>query len=427
MQTTNHSTNSTSFHLITTRARRSMAETLRVSACPACGDQVAVPFMDEEHQPLATLAWPKSREEAESMKRLPLAFVRCASCGHVYNTKFRYEEVPYSLQPNLMFNRGIGWSKHLLFVRDLILGYLPAEPTVVEIGCGSGHLLQSLAQANPHGRYIGFDPSVSSAKAGSLEFRGELFLPDRHLHELRPHMLISRHVLEHMLNPLGFLQAIAMAAELTQTQTLLFTEVPCIDRVFEAGRVEDFYYEHNSHFTTQSFTRMLHRANASLQMLVHHYNGEVISGIVRFGSESSTASIAATANQFRARAKQAKQTVGKQLSEIHRSGRRVVIWGGTGKAAAFMNYFGVDADRFPLVVDSDPDKSGTYVPGMGQKISARESLLMNPADIVIIPMQWRAKDVVAEMDAAGIRCSQVLIEHQGKLIDYHVDPHPYAR
>lgn len=427
MKTTQHIFNSASLHLVNARAKNSMAESLRVSPCPACGDQVAVPFMEEELQPLATLAWPKSREEAQSMKRLPLAFVRCASCGHVYNTKFRYEEVPYSLQPNLMFNRGIGWSKHLEFVRNLILEYLPIEPTVVEIGCGSGHLLQSLAEANPRGRYIGFDPSVTSEQLGNVEFRGELFLPDRHLNELQPQMLISRHVLEHMLNPLGFLQAISMAAELIQNQTLLFTEVPCIDRVFEAGRVEDFYYEHNSHFTTQSFTRMLHRANASLQMLVHHYNGEVISGIVKFGSESSPARIAASATQFRDRAKRAKRTVGQQLKELHESKKRIAFWGGTGKAAAFMNYFGVDADRFPLVVDSDPDKAGTYVPGMGQKISNRDSLLHSPPDIVIIPMQWRAKDVVSEMNAAGIRCPQILIEHEGQLIDYHRDTHPYHR
>ena len=276
-----------------------MNSKLQVSPCPACGDQVAVPLIDEEQQPLATLAWPKSRKEAEQMQRLPLAFVRCTSCGHVYNTKFRYEDVPYSLQPNLMFNRGIGWSKHIEFVCDLLLGYLPAEPCVVEIGCGDGKLLAALAQIRPAGRYIGFDPSVRSAQVGQVELRGELFVPDRHLSELQPQMLVSRHVLEHMVNPLGFLQSISLSAQLSQTQTLLYTEVPCIDRVFENGRVEDFYYEHNSHFTTESFTRMLHRSNADLQMLVHNYNREVISGIVKFGSASSAADHTAAAGCFR--------------------------------------------------------------------------------------------------------------------------------
>ncbi len=402
-----------------------MAETIRVSACPACGDQVAVPFLDEDRQPLATLAWPKSRAEAENMKRLPLAFVRCALCGHVYNTRFQYEEVPYSLQPNLMFNRGSGWSKHLGFVRDVVLEYLPENPTVIEIGCGDGHLLHAVAELCPSGRYIGFDPNAKTGQTGSVELRGELFLPDRHMDELRPDMLISRHVLEHLLNPLGFLQAIALAADLIHSKTLLFTEVPCIDRVFETGRVEDFYYEHNSHFTTMSFTRMLQRSNASLQMLIHNYNREVISAIVAFGSESSSADLASTAAQFRTKARTAKQVVAQQLADLHQAGKRVAIWGGTGKASAFMNYFGVDADRFPLVVDSDSAKAGTHVPGMGQPIVSRDVLRENPADIVLIPMQWRARDIVEEMKTVGIPFEQVLIEHQGRLIDFHSEKHPY--
>ena len=40
----------------------------------------------------------------------------------------------------------------------------------------------------------------------------------------------------------------------------LYLEAPVIDRVFDATRLEDFYYEHNSHFTTESFRRMLARS-----------------------------------------------------------------------------------------------------------------------------------------------------------------------
>ncbi|HMO14402.1 MAG TPA: class I SAM-dependent methyltransferase [Pirellulaceae bacterium] len=401
------------------------AELMRLSPCPACGDQLCMPLMDEEFQPLATLAWPQSHNEAVSMKRLPLAFVRCMGCGHVYNTKFRYEEVPYSLQPNLMFNQGTVWSQHLEFVRNLILEYISPLATVVEIGCGDGHLLRALAQRRPEGRFIGFDPHVVNQQVGCVELRGELFVPDLHLEELRPQMLISRHVLEHMLSPLGFLQSIALASSVKNIKTLLFTEVPCIDRVFDTGRVEDFYYEHNSHFTTQSFVRMLTRANGSLQMLVHNYNREVISAIVGFGNESTGTDYAKNAIAFRSKAREAKRFVARQLAELAASASKTAIWGGTGKAAAFMNFFGVDAVRFPLVVDSDPNKIGSFVPGMGQKIQSRDALIRNAVDTVIIPMQWRARDIIAEMEAAQIFVPTVLIEHNGKLIDYRKAEHPY--
>ncbi len=402
------------------------AEFFNATTCPACGHHVAVAFFDGGAQPLATIAWPGSSYEARAMPRLPLSFVRCVDCGHVYNKDFEYARVPYSDKPNLMFNRGFIWNEHLRRVRDLILADLPARPVVVEIGCGEGHLLRALAEARPDGRYIGFDPNgdVDSAD-GRVETRKELFDATVHLKECRPHMVVSRHVLEHLINPLGFLQRLAFAAGWLGIDTSLFIEVPCIDRAFESGRIADFYYEHNSHFTTDSFSRMLGNCDTEVKMIEHGYNGEVILGLVRLAGNQTQVEYARQAVDFSERAWRAKNTIAAQLAELHASGRRLAIWGGTGKGAAFINYYGADAKRFPLVVDSDRDKVGTFVPGTGQEIVFRDVLLEQPADVIIIPTQWRAKDIVTEMTRAGIRAQTLLIEHQGRLADFHKDTHPY--
>jgi hypothetical protein len=85
----------------------------------------------------------------------------------------------------------------------------------------------------------------------------------------------------------------------------------------------------------------------------------------------------------------------------------------------------VDAKRFPLVVESDPTKVGSRVPGTGQTMVFRDQLKQTPVDVVIIPTQWRAKDIVSEMDREGISATTVLIEHAGRLIDYREGAHPY--
>lgn len=89
--------------------------------------------------------------------------------------------------------------------------------------------------------------------------------------------------------------------------------------------------------------------------------------------------------------------------------------------------YGADAQRFPLVVDSDRDKVGTFVPGTGQEIQFRDCLLDREVDVVIIPPQWRAADIISEMAQAEIIVDQVLIEHLGQLVDFHHDDHPYGR
>ena len=104
---------------------------------------------------------------------------------------------------------------------------------------------------------------------------------------------------------------------------------------------------------------------------------------------------------------------------------RIGIWGGTGKSAAFINRYGIDAERFPVVVDSDINKVGTFVPGTGQEILAPSWLIDNPVEVIIIPTQWRANDIYREINETNIHFDTLLIEHEGRLIDYLKNKHPY--
>ena len=54
---------------------------LRSERCPACGNNLAAPFYDGGRKPLAMIAWPASREEAQAMPRLALDFVQCLDCS----------------------------------------------------------------------------------------------------------------------------------------------------------------------------------------------------------------------------------------------------------------------------------------------------------------------------------------------------------
>jgi hypothetical protein len=387
---------------------------------------VAARFYDGGREPLATLAWPRSAAEASAMPRLPLDFVRCVDCGHVFNAAFDYTAVPYSDKPNLMFNRGVIWAEHIEHVQDELAGVVGANSMVVEIGYGDGSFLTTLAHRCGGGRYVGFDPNgAPGGVEGGVCFRRDLFNPERHLSELRPHLIISRHVLEHLTNPLAFLQGINFAAAAAGLRPRMYFEVPCIDRAIASARTVDFYYEHNSHFTSTSFRRMLDRSGAEIERVEHGYGGEVICGLLRAGGCAAQLSVAREAQAFCYAAESALSAISLQLISLHISGQTVAIWGGTGKSAAFINRYGLDALRFPVVVDSDATKAGTFVPGTGQQIRTRDWLLEHPVDVMIVPPQWRAADIVQEMGTAGIRCQTVLIEHGGKLVDYLNAEHPY--
>lgn len=400
---------------------------VRIRSCPACGHHVAVPFFDGGDQPLATIAWPESAAQARDLPRLPLDFVQCVRCTHIHNAAFDYGHVPYSSKPNLMFNRAAAWSEFIRGLQERILALVPASPVAVEIGHGDASFLAGLAAGRPGGRFIGFDPHGASGVHGDVELRAELFVPEVHVGELAPDLVIARHVLEHLESPVAFLQSIAFAAAEADRELLAYLEVPCVDRLAQTGRTVDLYYEHSSQFTTRSFTAMLEASGARIESLEHAYDREVVMAFVALRAPAGHREVARAGRAFHEAAGRSLEAIGRQLDGLAADPGGVAIWGGTGKSAAFMNRYGCDSARFPVVVDSDRSKAGTFVPGTGQEIRFRDWLKDHPAGTLIVPPQWRAADIVREIRREGIGSRRILIEHGGALVDFLAGDHPYQR
>jgi hypothetical protein len=393
------------------------------SPCPVCSHNLCVPFFDGGNQPIATLGWPKSAAEAQAMSRHPHDFMQCPSCSHVWNRSFNYDVIPYEKNPNRMFNAGGIWKGHLAQTGAELLAHLPPNPVVVEIGCGEGHFVRGLSHAcNQKGRFVGFDPNGSEGTGDGVEFYARLFDPLVDMAAFQPDVIIIRHVLEHLTHPALLIEQLAWGSAYLDKPCLLFAEVPCIDRVFETGRLADFFYEHVGQFTTDSFTKLMQRAGL-VDTIAHGYNGEVIYGITKLNVNGKVN--AQKTHRFAQGTVQSRIKIREQLGQLANEGLNVVIWGGTGKAATFIHQFNADAKRFPLVVDSDPDKMNTYVPGTGQEIVFRDVLKGKKIDVVIVPPQWRVNEVIAEMARENIVAGRVLIEHNGSLIDFHQDDNPY--
>nr|QQZ51831.1 class I SAM-dependent methyltransferase [Phenylobacterium glaciei] len=224
---------------------------------------MAVPFFDGGQQPLATLGWPASASEAMAMERLPHDFVQCPVCTHVWNRSFRYDAVPYRDSPNRMFNNGVIWQGHLADSCDRLVRRMPPHPTLVEIGCGEGHFLRALAKASGgDARILGFDPSTHPETGQGFEFHARLFEPLADVVRYAPDAIVIRHVIEHLTDPAALIEALAWGASQLDKPCWLFAESPCIDRVFATGRLADFFYEHTSHFTTNSFRTLMARARS---------------------------------------------------------------------------------------------------------------------------------------------------------------------
>jgi hypothetical protein len=274
------------------------------------------------------------------------------------------------------------------------------------------------------GRFIGFDPNTTHESGRGVEFYARYFTPKQDIPTWAPDLVIMRHVLEHLTDPAAFVEQLAWGSSHLDKPVLFFSEMPCIDKAIDSKRLVDFFYEHPSQFTTQSFRTLMERAGDIIE-LNHGYDGEVIYALVRLRIPDHCHATARSAAQFFDQAPLSREHIIAQMNDLIASGKQVAIWGGTGKSAAFIHQYQANARSFPLVVDSDIDKVGTFVPGTGQLIQFRDILKNQPIDVVIIPTQWRARDIVAEMERESIAAKEILIEHDGRLINFKTDSHPY--
>ena len=396
--------------------------------CPVCGYTIAKIVFDAGLKPLATIAWAESEEEAQFVQKFQQEYIQCLNCSHVWNHLYDWDHVPYGNKPNKMFNNGLQWKLHIDYLQSWLSDRLPSQPTVLDIGCGDGSFLISMArQYEGRGQFIGFDPSGDVDKdQTAITFNRSLFSPLEDTGTYKPDLIVMRHVIEHLTSPSSFLHSLAWGSLNSEKPTYLYCEVPCIDRVFETGRLADFYYEHPSQFTTSSFTRMLKTAGEIIDIM-HAYDSEVICGLIELKPTVEQIRISKNADNLFYSISPSIANIKQQLSDLIGKGERIAIWGGTGKCASFMHHYQLSSQDIPLIVDSDKRKWGTFVPGVGQEIKSPAILLDHPIDTLIVPTQWRTQDILIEANSMGLTFKQVLIEHHGGLINFFSDHHPYDK
>ena len=370
---------------------------MSVVQCLACKSGRNHPLAYWGRTPLSVLGLPRSEAEARKMARLVMDLRRCAICGHVFHTEFDYEKIPYRTGSNLVYNQSHYWQAYQdALAREWIGGLGLAGRRVVEIGCGDGGFLVPFLEAGC--ACVAFEPGpdADKARARGIETYREYFQASR-LVELRPHAIICRHVLEHLADPMDFLQDVAVVCAGLDARPLFLAEVPRIDKALAQHRINDFLWEHVSHFTDRSLRTLFERAGFEVQAIAARYGEEVVTAVAAPALGADIQALETESQAFQASVERQVRAVRQTVDGWLAAGRRVALWGGTGKGAALMNMFDLSRERMPIVIDSDPRKVGGYVPGTGQRIEGPAFLADHPVDAILVCTQWRARDIEHEI------------------------------
>ena len=384
--------------------------------CIVCGSSETVSIFKPEPQPLVALNIPNTYGEAINAPRFEMDWHLCLKCSHVFNSKFDYANIPYNNDPNLMYNGGVAWNKIIDQEIDKHKDIL-STGTVIDVGCGAGEFLEAILSKLGNNNLIGFEPGpdadIVHPFAVLKTYFGSL---DTHL--FKPDTIICRNVLEHLADPHKFLSDISFncGANLLDTQFLL--EVPCFNTALREGRITDFLYEHNSNFTKKSLHTLLIGSDLINQRVYTVYNGEVLIGTANvcpcvkesIPPTPKSKWLVDQAKVFKIKASRSLELIPDQISKLSMP----VVWGGTGKGAAFLNYY---KPRVGYVVDSDIRKQGKFVPGTGQFITAPKFMEGYNSWSIIIPSYWRVPDILNEIKQLDLKYKKILTVKDGELVD----------
>lgn len=367
------------------------------SKCPSCSSGDVTRVLALERVPVFCNQLCRSREQALAAPTAAMDLFFCSSCGHLYNAGFDPAKVEYSpeYENSLHFSGQFQRFADTL-TQEIVGRYDLAGGTVVEIGCGRGDFLRGVCRVS-RSRGVGFDPSYPADEAD----------PDEHVQITRglldtskapddPSLLICRHCLEHIDEPVAFLRQLRNAVAKSKTVPVYF-EVPNVLFTLRDGGIWDLIYEHCGYFSPASMRRAFVEAGFEVDEISETFHGQFLSlygQALAAGSDTppggatsdatSADEIAKLQAQVRSFSELYRRKVGDYTDRLTRAtagGRRVVAWGAGSKGTTFLNVVSAGVEA---IVDINARKQGMFVAGSGQPIVAPEALREIRPDVVVV-------------------------------------------
>ena len=312
-----------------------------------------------------------SRLEARQCPKGDIRLVENQQTGLVYNADFRPELMVYDSRYQNEQAVSPLFQEHLTSISQIVERGMGRDQ-LIEVGCGKGFFLERLLGQGFN--VTGFDPTY---EGGNPRVQRRYFTPGV---ANRANGLILRHVLEHVQDPVNFLEQLR---ESNQGGGKIYIEVPCFDWICEHRAWFDIFYEHVNYFRLSDFSRMF---------------GSIIESGRVFGGQYLY--VVADLSTLKKPQIDFDDTVSfpdnftQHIADLEQS----AIWGGASKGVIFALIKERAGTSISTVIDINPAKQGKYLPATGLLVqSPTEALLKLPAGSTIYVMNSNYIDEIKKM------------------------------
>jgi len=371
--------------------------------CPVCGSDQLVPIATLANAPVFCNVLLPSRDEAMRSPVGDVELAACGDCSHITNVAFDESKLDYSVEYENSLHFSPTFQEFATALADrLISAYGITNSQVVELGCGKGDFLAMLA-ARGANEAIGFDPSYAGGVdqhdgPGSVRVIADTYQAAGR--DLRPSLIATRHVLEHLEDPALLISGLH---QWSAGDPLVYLEVPNADYMISESAVWDVIYEHPSYFTARSLARLCTDNGLTPIEIESPFGGQYLSVHARLGTEAGVeAQQPADTPEFGRTLHQMLERWSAKLSDLASHGRTAAVWGAGSKGVSFSSVVPGAADVVDIAVDLNPRKKGRFMPASGIEVTTPDDPRLADASLVLVMNPLYVDEIRSDIKARGL-------------------------
>ena len=368
---------------------------LTTTDCKICGSRDLSVFLKRRGVPIHQNLLYRDQQSAVDAPRGDLQLAICKGCGFVCNLAFNAHKVLYGSKYDNTQHISPAFQAHLESLRAYLTENRGVRNCrILEVGCGDGYFLKSLVSDEILGNVgYGFDPSYrgpDSEFGGRLLFKRDYYGPD--FAYIRPDIVILRHVIEHIADPMDLLLTIK-AAFSGPGSLRVFFETPDVEWILRNSVIWDFFYEHCSYFSEESLSRALVALGFRVDEVRKVFGGQYLWAEATLTTSRESIIVEAKAKELFGLAMDFArdealliETWTQKVNRLALAGG-VAIWGAGAKGVTLANLIDSECRIVTCVVDLNLNKQGGYIPGTGHpivgyldlpRLAVRSAVLVNP-------------------------------------------------
>ena len=375
-------------------------------SCRGCQAELTLTFLDLGMCPVANdLVLPKDVDKQEAY--YPLHVMTCAECALVQLPEVNKREDLFRADYVYFSSYSTTWLEHSkIYVQEMLdLLELSSRDLVVEVASNDGYLLQYFNQAGV--QILGIEPASGVAKVAIeknvptlIEFFGTELANNLAL-TMKPRLMLGNNVLAHVPNIHDFIQGFAI---LLADDGLITFEFPHLTNLIKNNQFDTIYHEHYSYLSLTALIPIFRLYGFKVIKVerISTHGGSLRVYVAKTESfwqvEDSVKVVLFEESEFDPRKEkifsmvqektmQVKADLLRELNICKENGKKVAAYGAAAKGNTLLNYSCITPDLIEYVVDLNPHKQGSFLPGSRIPVVGLDQLTVSPPDVLLV-LPW---------------------------------------